>query len=166
MNYEGTVAVVSHDRSFIRRVGTKILEINHGQVTVYPGTYDEYVWSLEKGALALRSDPRFNQITESKAIELEEKAPQINYKEAKKILDRQLKQYEKALKEIDITMVELQKKITTLNTKVTMSPASKISQIVAELSESQKKLNELETEWLNIEEKKDDTIVALKKLIS
>ena len=64
MNYEGTVAVVSHDRSFIRRIGTKILEINHGQVTVYPGTYDEYVWSLEKGALALRSDPRFNQVQE------------------------------------------------------------------------------------------------------
>jgi len=28
MDYEGTVAVVSHDRSFIRRIGTKILEIN------------------------------------------------------------------------------------------------------------------------------------------
>jgi len=51
-------------------------------------------------------------------------------------------------------MVELQKKITSLNTKVTMSPASKISEIVTELSESQKKLNELEAEWLITEEKK------------
>ena len=62
-------------------------------------------------------------------------------------------------------MTELQKKITTLNTKVTMSPASKISEIVTELSDSQKKLNALEAEWLIVEEKKDETITALKKLL-
>lgn len=164
MNYEGTVAVVSHDRSFIRRIGTKILEINHGQVTVYPGTYDEYVWSLEKGALALRSDPRFNQVQKVE-VQVAEKTPQVNYKEAKKTLDRQLKQLEKTLKDLDVNMTELQKKITTLNTKVTMSPASKISEIVTELSDSQKKLNALEAEWLTVEEKKDETITALKKLL-
>src|SRR5258708_20849552 len=100
MNYEGTVAVVSHDRSFIRRVGTKILEINHGQVTVYPGTYDEYVWSLEKGALALRSDPRFDQPDETPISEPETEKSNFNYKERKKTLDRQLKQYDKALKDL------------------------------------------------------------------
>lgn len=48
--YEGTVVVVSHDRSFISRVATQILEIDEGRARVYPGTYDEYVWSLERGA--------------------------------------------------------------------------------------------------------------------
>ena len=49
-SYEGSVVVVSHDRSFISRVATQILEIDNGQARVYPGTYDEYVWSLERGA--------------------------------------------------------------------------------------------------------------------
>ncbi len=48
--YEGSVVVVSHDRSFISRVATQILEIDEGRARVYPGTYDEYVWSLERGA--------------------------------------------------------------------------------------------------------------------
>ncbi len=46
--YEGTIIVVSHDRSFISRVSSQILEINNGQVEVYPGTYDEYVWSVQQ----------------------------------------------------------------------------------------------------------------------
>jgi len=49
--YPGTVLVVSHDRGFIRRVSTKILEIREGRARLYPGTYDEYVWSLQKGVL-------------------------------------------------------------------------------------------------------------------
>lgn len=53
-NYEGTVIVVSHDRGFIGRIATKILEIRDGRAEVYPGTYDDYVWSLEKGALKER----------------------------------------------------------------------------------------------------------------
>lgn len=50
-DYPGTVVVVSHDRSFIGRIATKILEIRDGHATIYPGTYDDYLWSLEKGAL-------------------------------------------------------------------------------------------------------------------
>ena len=54
--YTGTVVVVSHDRSFIGRIATRILEINHGAVELYPGTYDEYVWSLQNGVLRERED--------------------------------------------------------------------------------------------------------------
>jgi ATP-binding cassette subfamily F protein 3 len=56
-DYPGTVVVVSHDRSFIGRIATKILEIRDGRADIYPGTYDDYLWSLEKGALKeLRSN--------------------------------------------------------------------------------------------------------------
>ena len=50
--FEGTLVVVSHDRGFIRRVATKILEVSNGKVLLYPGTYDEYVWSLQKSLAA------------------------------------------------------------------------------------------------------------------
>lgn len=58
--YEGTVVVVSHDRGFIGRIATKILEIRDGKVEIYPGTYDDYLWSLERGALRtlLRAAPQ------------------------------------------------------------------------------------------------------------
>lgn len=53
-NYEGGLIIVSHDRGFIGRVATKILEIYDGKLELYPGTYDDYCWSLERGALSNR----------------------------------------------------------------------------------------------------------------
>lgn len=55
-SYEGSLIVVSHDRSFIGRVAGQILQIKDGSASVYPGTYQEYVWSLQKGVLADSSD--------------------------------------------------------------------------------------------------------------
>lgn len=51
-SYEGSLVIVSHDRGFIRRIANKILEVDRGKIRVWPGTYDDYVWSLQKGVLA------------------------------------------------------------------------------------------------------------------
>lgn len=41
-NYHGSVLVVSHDRYFLDRMADKIIEIDHGKVTVFPGDYTNY----------------------------------------------------------------------------------------------------------------------------
>jgi ATPase subunit of ABC transporter with duplicated ATPase domains len=41
--YEGTLILVSHDRWFVSRLATRVVEIQPGRVTDYPGTYEEYV---------------------------------------------------------------------------------------------------------------------------
>ena len=46
-NYTGTVLYVSHDRYFINRTASRILELEDGNLTGYPGNYDYY---LEKKA--------------------------------------------------------------------------------------------------------------------
>jgi ATP-binding cassette, subfamily F, member 3 len=38
---------VSHDRYFVERLATKIIEVGHGTATVYPGTYREFLWHKE-----------------------------------------------------------------------------------------------------------------------
>ena len=45
MDYGGTLIVVSHDRYFIDRLATKVVEIGNGQALYYPGTYEEFHWS-------------------------------------------------------------------------------------------------------------------------
>jgi ATP-binding cassette subfamily F protein 3 len=40
--YPGAVVVVTHDRSLMARLATRILEVNDGRVTLYPGGYDDY----------------------------------------------------------------------------------------------------------------------------
>jgi ATP-binding cassette subfamily F protein 3 len=44
-DYGGTLILVSHDRYFVERLATKIIEIGHGGAVVYPGTYTEFLWS-------------------------------------------------------------------------------------------------------------------------
>jgi ATP-binding cassette subfamily F protein 3 len=44
-DYGGTLILVSHDRYFVEKLATKIIEIGHGGAVVYPGTYTEFLWS-------------------------------------------------------------------------------------------------------------------------
>ncbi|HET9268264.1 MAG TPA: ABC-F family ATP-binding cassette domain-containing protein, partial [Vicinamibacterales bacterium] len=44
-DYGGTLILVSHDRYFVEKLATKIIEIGHGEASVYPGTYTEFLWS-------------------------------------------------------------------------------------------------------------------------
>ena len=44
-DFGGTLVFVSHDRYFVERIATAIIEIGHGDAVRYPGTYEEYHWS-------------------------------------------------------------------------------------------------------------------------
>ena len=43
-DYGGTLIFVSHDRYFVERLATKIIEIGDGRALAYPGTYREFLW--------------------------------------------------------------------------------------------------------------------------
>jgi len=47
VDYGGTLVFVSHDRYFVERLATKIIEISNGDALVYPGTYKEFLWHKE-----------------------------------------------------------------------------------------------------------------------
>jgi ATP-binding cassette, subfamily F, member 3 len=64
-DYGGTLIIVSHDRYFVERLATKIIEVGHGGALVYPGTYEEFLWSkaagrgaAHGGAARRRREPR------------------------------------------------------------------------------------------------------------
>ena len=42
--YTGTVVFVSHDRYFIDKLATRVFEIGEGEVRVFPGNYEDYLW--------------------------------------------------------------------------------------------------------------------------
>ena len=41
--YDGALLFVTHDRAFVRRIATRIVELDRGQLTSWPGNYDDYV---------------------------------------------------------------------------------------------------------------------------
>jgi ATP-binding cassette subfamily F protein 3 len=42
--FTGTVVFVSHDRYFIDQLATRVFEIGEGEVRVFPGNYEDYLW--------------------------------------------------------------------------------------------------------------------------
>ena len=57
-DYGGTLIIVSHDRYFVEKLATKIIEIGHGQALVYPGTYKEFLWHKDAPRLAAQDSGR------------------------------------------------------------------------------------------------------------
>ena len=43
LEFEGALLFISHDRAFVRRLATRIVELDRGQLRVWPGNYDAYV---------------------------------------------------------------------------------------------------------------------------
>jgi len=48
-DYGGTLLFVSHDRYFVERLATMVVEVGGGKARLYPGTYAEFLWSQANG---------------------------------------------------------------------------------------------------------------------
>ena len=101
-DYQGTVVIVSHDRGFVQRTSSKILEIRNGSAEFYPGSYDEYVWSVQKGVLSGRDlNPTGEIRATSDAASVPARVEKFNFKERKKQLEKELRALEK-----EVTLLE------------------------------------------------------------
>src|SRR5947209_3440036 len=60
--FNGTVVFVSHDRYFIDKLATRVIEVADGRVEVFPGNYEDYLWrkSGAEAPVAAVVEPRRN----------------------------------------------------------------------------------------------------------
>lgn len=47
-SFNGTIIFISHDRSFIRNMATRIVDLDRGKLVSYPGDYDQYLLEKEE----------------------------------------------------------------------------------------------------------------------
>ncbi len=113
--YEGSIVTVSHDRGFIGRVASKILEIKNGELTLYPGTYDEYVWSLQKGYLAERVESSASGEANRDNVKKNDETFRFNYKEVRKRIELSIKKCNKLIEGGDQEIQILNKRRDELN---------------------------------------------------
>ncbi len=66
--YPGAVIVVTHDRSLMARVATRILAVQDGRVTLYPGGYDDYEAARVKAESGSPTAPRPQAVPQPAAI--------------------------------------------------------------------------------------------------
>lgn len=47
-NFSGSIVFISHDRSFIRNMATRIIDLDRGKLASWPGSYDDYLVAKEE----------------------------------------------------------------------------------------------------------------------
>ncbi len=67
-NFGGSVVFVTHDREFLRNLATRILEIDRGQVTSWPGDYDNFLRRREE---RLHAEAQANALFDKKLAQEE-----------------------------------------------------------------------------------------------
>jgi ATP-binding cassette, subfamily F, member 3 len=77
VSYGGTLVFVSHDRYFVERLATRIIEVGHGTATLYPGTYAEFLWHKEHadGPEAAREAGRLERPSRREGANVRDKRP-------------------------------------------------------------------------------------------
>jgi len=90
-NYTGTVVFVSHDRYFIDKLATRIFEVGGGEIHVFPGNYEDYIWRKEGKSLDLTLPglaPALNPNHATPALNHQAPAKRLNPIKLKKMQDR------------------------------------------------------------------------------
>ena len=161
--YSGAVVIVSHDRGFVRRTATKILELRDGRAEFYPGSYDEYVWSVQKGALAATREaeaqehaaPISTKLSVAESVLLPEL--KFNYKEHKKQLEKSQRAQEKELASLDASIENLKGRILELNEKLLAASGPEAGALARDLGGAQGEIDSLEARYLEVLEAHEET---------
>lgn len=149
IDFDGTLLFVSHDRYFINRVATKVLEISEKGSTLYLGDYDYY---LEKKAeleelarLQAEEVDGSNQAPVDTTSASDYQAQKANQKEIRKIT-RRIQQIEAELETIEAREAEIQDLMLATN------DASQLIDLQTELDDITAQQESLMDEWSDLGE--------------
>lgn len=162
-SYDGSVIVVSHDRSFIGRVAQQILQIENGQAEFYPGTYQEYVWSLQKGMLS-ETETEETPVAKSISSETTSSPETPKAKALKKQLRTELREAEKRMKYLDGKLLRLNEEFESDSVRMSSLQGDEAQKLMMDLAYRQKQIEELEEDWMETQEKLDHLQSELSKL--
>jgi ATP-binding cassette subfamily F protein 3 len=90
--FTGTVVFVSHDRYFIDKLATRVFEIEDGEVRIFPGNYEDYLWRKSGKPLNLQMAAETSVNGTAATVEVTTTAPQsgkrLNPLKLQKLKDR------------------------------------------------------------------------------
>lgn len=142
IDFDGTLLFVSHDRYFINRVATKVLEISDQGSTLYLGDYDYYLEKKAELEEIARLQAEENQVKQEvpQAIANDYQAQKANQKELRK-LTRRIAEIEAKLEEIESRLEEINEAMLSTN------DASELISLQKELDDLTHEQDQLMNEW-------------------
>jgi len=142
--YQGTVIFTSHDRHFMHRVATHVIEVRGGRVVSYPASYDDYVYRMQKEIDAGLRAPH----TVATPGNVPASAPA-----ARKANGRADRDAQKKLKSVERKIAKLDdEKKSASGALLTVTDAAEAQRLHAEVARLTAELATLEDEWLALSE--------------
>ena len=143
IDFDGTLLFVSHDRYFINRLATKVLEISETGSTLYLGDYDYY---LEKKAeLEELEQQRQAQVdlTSSKAAE-----PLTNAYQQQKESQKEIRKITRRIQQIEDQLTLMEAKEADLSQAMAnTNDANQLMDLQNQLDQLSQEQEELMEEW-------------------
>ncbi|EHC7379514.1 ABC-F family ATP-binding cassette domain-containing protein [Listeria monocytogenes] len=154
IDFEGTILFVSHDRYFINRIASKIVELAPEKATVFLGDYDYYQEKLAEEKELARLDAE-DRRKKGEQVEATSSVRKLNYQEEKE-QQKLLRQRKRKLEEVEKSMEATDKKIAELELQLTnpevFQDHEKALEITQELDAVKADGEKLMEEWEQISE--------------
>lgn len=148
-NYEGTVLYVSHDRYFINKTATRILDLTNQKLVNYIGNYDYYLEKKEELTRIYAPD------IQEAAVETKTSAVKLDWKQQKEEQAR-LRKKENDLKKTEALIEELETRDSEIDEEMAKPEvATNVAECVRlskEKAEIAKKLEDLYEKWEELAE--------------
>jgi len=148
-NYEGTVLYVSHDRYFINKTATRILDLTNQKLVNYIGNYDYYLEKKEELTQIYAPD------IQEEAVETKTSAVKLDWKQQKEEQARlrkkenDLKKTESLIEELETRDSEIDEEMAKPEVATNVAECVRLSKEKAEIAQ---KLEELYEKWEELAE--------------
>ena len=141
ISYSGTVIFTSHDRHFMHRVATNVIEVRAGRVASYPGSFDEYVYrvqnEIDSGLRAPHASGPSVKAADAAAVP------------GRKVNARSDRDAQKKLKAVERKIARLDDEKKGISEKLlTVMERAEATRLQGELAKLTAELATLEEEWL------------------
>ncbi|TWT74431.1 putative ABC transporter ATP-binding protein YheS [Posidoniimonas polymericola] len=136
--YQGTVIFTSHDRHFMRRTATDVVEVGGGRVVSYPSSYDDYVYRVQQ---------EIDQGLRDEAA----RHPDEDQSGGGKSRGRSERDAQKKLKSLERKIAKLDDEKKSISEQLlTATEAKRASELQEQINTISGELETLEEEWLEL----------------
>ena len=145
IDFDGTLLFVSHDRYFINRVATHVLELSENGSTLYLGDYDYYV---EK-----KAEVEMTQAEEASTSNQAKEASPVNDYQAQKESQKEVRKLMRQIESLEAEIEELESQSQAISEQMLeTNDADKLMELQAELDKISHRQEEAMLEWEELSE--------------
>ncbi len=146
-NYEGTLLLISHDRYFLDKIVTRVIELKGGNIRNYDGNYSYFLSRKDEDAADKRNGELSEDVTGNFSRKVERKLRALSRQEIsaeRRVLRLTIEKLESGINDLELEKSELDK---ILSDHSTYQDSNLISGLQKKYSDVVKNLESLYKEW-------------------